>query len=88
MATDVVGSKMPQFASEQLKPSKAGYGQNQFGGASSDMPGEHTTSGFLPQVTAPLVNSQARTLTGKTVPDAVGMASARSRQPNPSKEGV
>ena len=48
MATDVVGSKMTDFASDALKPSKAGYGQNGFGGASSDLPGERTTSGFLP----------------------------------------
>lgn len=48
MATDVVGSKMPGFASDALKPSKAGYGQNGYAGASSDLPGERTTSGFLP----------------------------------------
>lgn len=48
MATDVVGSKMPALASEALKPSKAGYGQNGFGGASSDLPGENTQSQFLP----------------------------------------
>jgi hypothetical protein len=48
MAQDVVGSKMPSLASDALKPSKAGYGQNGFAGASSDLPGENTTSGFLP----------------------------------------
>jgi hypothetical protein len=48
MATDVVGSKMPALASDALKPSKAGYGQNGYAGASSDMPGEQTSSGFLP----------------------------------------
>ena len=52
MAEDVVGSKMPGLASEGLKPSKAGYGQNGYAGASSDLPGEHTTSGFLPGVSA------------------------------------
>jgi hypothetical protein len=40
---------MPALASDALKPSKAGYGQNGFAGASSDSPNEHTTSGFLPQ---------------------------------------
>jgi len=39
MAIDVVGSKM--------KPEN-GYGQNGFTGPSSDTPGKHTTSGFLP----------------------------------------
>jgi hypothetical protein len=48
MAQDVVGSNMPDLASEALKPSKAGYGQNGYAGASSDMPGENTRSGFLP----------------------------------------
>ena len=48
MAVDVVGSKMPSLASEALKPSKAGYGQNGYAGASSDLPGENTQSGFLP----------------------------------------
>ena len=46
MATQVVGSKFPSLASDQLKPSKEGYGQNNFRGASSDMPGENTRSGF------------------------------------------
>jgi len=49
MAQDVVGSKMPSLASDALKPSKVGYGQNGYGGASSDLPGENTRSGFLPE---------------------------------------
>ena|ERR1700676_2818153 len=49
MAQDIVGSKMPTLASDALKPSKAGYGQNGYGGASSDLPGENTRSGFLPE---------------------------------------
>lgn len=48
MAQDIVGSKMPEFASDALKPNKNGYGQNGYGGASSDNPGESTQSGFLP----------------------------------------
>ena len=48
MTEQIVGSKMPALASDALKPSKAGYGQNGFGGASSDMPGENTQSQFLP----------------------------------------
>lgn len=42
MAQDIVGSKMtPQ---PNLKDDKSGYGQNGYGGASSDCPGEHTES--------------------------------------------
>lgn len=40
------------FIGSRIK-AKNGYGQNGFQGASSDLPGEHTTSGFLPQVTVP-----------------------------------
>lgn len=78
---------MPTFASDALKPSKEGYGQNGYGGASSDVPGEKTTSDFLPQPGTP-VNDQTRTLVGKTAPDAFGMASARSRQPANKDGGV
>jgi hypothetical protein len=47
MTTNIVGSKTPTFPSD-AKPDNSGYGQNGFGGASSDLPGQHTTSGFLP----------------------------------------
>lgn len=67
MATDIVGSNMP---------SKNGYGQNGFTGASSDEPGKKTTSGFLPQtdLAAGLakVADQVRTV-GPNVPDGYGM---------------
>jgi len=33
MSINIVGSKMPALASDALKPSKAGYGQNGFAGA-------------------------------------------------------
>ena len=46
MATEVIGSKMPTFASDALKPSKEGFGQNGFAGASSDLPGERTRAGL------------------------------------------
>ena len=39
MAQDIIGSKMPALN---------GYGQNGFPGASSDLPGQATKSGFLP----------------------------------------
>lgn len=36
------------FVSSKM-PANDGYGQNGYRGASSDLPGEKTTSGFLPQ---------------------------------------
>lgn len=48
MAQDVVGSNLSDQASDQLKESSANYGQNGYSGASSDLPGKRTTSGFLP----------------------------------------
>lgn len=41
MAQDIVGSNMP---------ANNGYGQNGYAGASSDQPGQNTTSGFLPGI--------------------------------------
>lgn len=46
MATDIKGSNQPTLASDQLKPEQKGYGQNGYGGASSDLPGENTETGF------------------------------------------
>lgn len=48
MVQEIVGSKMAPFASQGLKPDPRGYGQNGFGKASSDVPGENTVSGFMP----------------------------------------
>src|SRR5579872_2575677 len=62
MSTDVVGSAFPTFPDEQLMPSKRGYGQNGFAGASSDMPGENTKSYFLPGADA--VSATAETVGG------------------------
>jgi hypothetical protein len=42
MSTKIIGSNFPDAASEQLKPSKANYGANGYGGASSDTPSERT----------------------------------------------
>jgi hypothetical protein len=44
MTIDVVGSRMPAKASDALKPDNSGYGQNGFGGPSSDVPGKRTQS--------------------------------------------
>lgn len=46
MSTDIVGSKQPTFASDQLRPDRSGYGQNAYGGASSDTPKERTRAGL------------------------------------------
>lgn len=72
MSTDSVGSKSPSFASEQLKPSRAGYGQNGFGGPSSDTPGNRTASGFLPGPGEP-VNDQLRKVKAEPLPTTFGM---------------
>ena len=40
MATDVVGSREPEFASEQNQKSTRGYGQNGYSGPSSVTPGK------------------------------------------------
>ncbi len=76
MSTDIVGSKTPEFASDQFATPglsfEKGYGQNQYGGASSDVSGHRTTSGFLPGPGTP-INSQLRKLKGDNVPPAFGM---------------
>lgn len=75
MATDIVGSKSPTFASDALRPSKRGYGQNGYGGASSDTPGQRTTSGFLPQTdlaAGVAANKQCRTVSAAPLKPAFG----------------
>lgn len=53
------------------------YGQNGYGGASSDLPGQHTTSGFLPQCKVPAdakgLDWQNRKVSDKSYPLAHGM---------------
>lgn len=71
MTVKVVGSNAPEFASEQFRPSNAGYGQNQFGGPSSDVPGRRTASGFLPDPGAP-VNDQLRKVSSEQYPTTFG----------------
>lgn len=72
MTTNIVGSDEPDFASEQLEPSNAGYGQNGFGGPSSDTPGTRTASGFLPDPGKP-VNSQLRKQDATPIATTFGM---------------
>lgn len=84
MPTDIVGSKEPEFAS-QAKPDKRGYGENGFHGQSSDLPGEHTTSGFLPQTVIPprdaagTPNWQTRNISAAGYPPHAGMKPGQSR---------
>src|ERR1035437_4885093 len=87
MATDIVGSKESEFAS-QTKPDNSGYGQNGFHGPSSDTPGIRTTSGFLPQTVIPARASdgtpdwQTRKLADGNVPIHPGMT---DRNADPTK---
>lgn len=85
MATDIVGSKMPSLASEALKPSKAGYGQNGYAGASSDTPGENTRTGFEASSGCDL----AAALTAVNPKDAIDARgrSGRGNPPTPPKGG-
>ena len=70
-----------EFVGSHLK-SKNGYGQNGFQGASSDTPGEHTTSGFLSQSSVPVSDWQTRPVSPEQkVPTAHAM---RSRVGNAS----
>lgn len=77
---------------------KNGYGQNGFQGASSDLPGEHTKSGFLPQPDASIIAARGgdhrdtlahRIGHGKsgTVATAHGMTS-KSRDKSDNKSGT
>jgi hypothetical protein len=84
MTTKVVGSDMPSFVSDALKEDKRGYGQNGYGGASSDLPGQRTTSGFLPQTDLAAAQAarkkiQERTVTAAPPPLSYGMAQRTPR---------
>jgi hypothetical protein len=63
---------MIQVISSKMKPEN-GYGQNGASGASSDLPGQHTTSGFLPQCKAPAPCDQTRDVGPGNVPVHPGM---------------
>lgn len=68
---------MPPFESEVFIGSKEkaenGYGQNGYQGPSSDLPGERTTSGFLPQSSVPASGWQTRSVSAEQLPAAHGM---------------
>lgn len=48
------------IAGSHLKPNNR-YGQNGYPGPSSDLPGQHTTSGFLPKVSLPAEDNDGQT---------------------------
>jgi len=66
------------------EPANNGFGQNGFTGASSDLPGKRTTTGFLPQASAP-INSQARKVDASPIPTTYGH---KVSTPNPVKVPV
>ena len=83
MADDVVGSNMPSLVSEALKPNKAGYGQNGYGGASSDLPGENTSSGFLPGISQADIDTALGNVNPKDARDTVRDRSGKGNPPAP-----
>lgn len=64
------------------EPAKNGYGQNGYQGPASDLPGQHTTSGFLPQSKVPASGWQTRSVSKDQYPAAHSM---RDRNANPVK---
>lgn len=66
---------------------KNNYGQNGFQGSSSDLPGKHTTSGFLPQVKLPNAdaNFQTRKVENKAYANTFGMKGAATGAAVPKK---
>lgn len=72
MSANIVGSNMPDSVATELRPSSKNYGQNGYGGASSDLPGQRTTSGFLNTMTPP-VNDQLRKVKADALPASFGM---------------
>ena len=87
MATEVIASKIPTFPSQE-KESTAGYGENGYQGPSSDMPGEHTTSGFLPQATIPGNEHQTRKVSAESYPIHPGMHSPNAAPVKITNENV
>ena len=71
---DTAAADDTEFVGSHLK-AKNGYGQNGYQGASSDVPGEHTTSGFLPQAEIPADGWQTRSVAKEAYPTTFGMKS-------------
>lgn len=66
MVDEIVGSKEKALNR---------YGQNGYAGPSSDTPGKHTTSGFLPQASVPNDPWQTRKVDASPIAPAHGMKS-------------
>lgn len=49
---------------------KNGYGQNGYPGPSSDLPGQHSTAGFVPQSSVPTSDWQTRKVSTKQLAPA------------------
>lgn len=64
---------------------KNNYGQNGFQGSSSDLPGKHTTSGFLPQVKLPNDDFQTRKVEKTAYANTFGMKGAATGAAVPKK---
>ena len=69
------------------EPAKNGYGQNGYQGPSSDLPGQHTTSGFLPQSKVPDDKWQTRKVSSEPIKTHPGM-SARDDKIDFPKDNV
>jgi hypothetical protein len=69
-----------EFIGSHMK-AKNGYGQNGYQGASSDLPGEHTTSDFLPQAEVPTDDWQTRKVSAEGYSPAHGMKAPAGGRP-------
>jgi hypothetical protein len=72
MSNEIIGSKIP---------ARNGYGQNGAQNASSDLPGEKTTSGFLPKGVVPNDATQVRTVSAQPIAPAHGMRDRAAETP-------
>lgn len=92
MSTIILGSNTPDSVAEQLKPTKAGYGENNFSGASSDLPGERTQSRLAAEIasksgigavtsTSNVGNVQNRDVSSASLPAAHGMKPSTAGTP-------
>jgi hypothetical protein len=75
MADDTADTDTDTFI-ESHEPANNKYGQNGYQGPSSDLPGQHTTSGFLKQVELPKAdaNFQTRKIDASAYPTHPGMS--------------
>lgn len=72
MSTEINVSKIP---------AANGYGQNGNAHASSDLPGENTTSGLLPKVTVPNDARQIRKVSAQPIAPAHGIRNRAAETP-------